>query len=418
MHQSLLELLRCPYCGTALELVENAALVLDGGDVREGVLGCECCAYPVVAGIPVLIADDATRRALHVLEEGRRDEALVQLMGITDPARQRRFLSLVQGPNPTFREALALLCDDAEGTWCLHRFTDPVFLTMETLIGALGQEVWPFQGRVLDLCGGFGHLTRVLQAQRSGDPLPDSTILADIGFWKLWLATRFTAPGATAICCDGNSPLPFERDAFSLVLLADAFPYIWHKRMLADEIMRLVGKSGLVVMPHLHSALGENFSAGDTLTPAAYHALFAPVQPRLFSDERLLDDVIEGRVVDLTANVTPAEIGAEASVTLIASPRAALFRRYVVPTAREIRGVLAVNPLYAAERRGSSTTLVLRFPTPEYEAEFEACRRYLPERITLEADLTPPITEESLGGAYTYLREHRVLIDAPVGYVG
>ncbi len=418
MHKSLLEILRCPFCGTELSLVEGGAPVLDGDEIVEGVLGCECCAFPLLAGIPILIADDSTRHALHLLEAGQRQEALLHLLQITDPARQRSFLSLVQSPNPTFQHALELLSDDAEGTWCLHRFADPVFMTIEALVGALGQERWPFQGRVLDLCGGFGHITRVLQSQQSaGDSSAGGTVLADLSFWKLWLATRFAAPGASAICCDANNPLPFAPNTFSFVLLADAFPYIWHKRMLADEMMRLVGHEGLVVMPHLHSALGENFSAGDTLTPAAYRALFAPLQPRLFSDQRLQDDVIEGRLVDLTKYVSPAEIGSEAALTLIASPRSGLFRRYEVPTEREVRGTLAVNPLYVAERTGSSTTLRLRFPTPEYEAEFAACRRYLPESITLEADLTPPITEESLGAGYGYLREHRVLIDAPIGYV-
>ena len=54
-----------------------------------------------------------------------------------------------------------------------------------------------------------------------------------------------------------------------MVVLADAFPYIWHKRACAEEMMRLAGEDGLVVMPHLHSSLGFNYSAGDCLTPAA-----------------------------------------------------------------------------------------------------------------------------------------------------
>ncbi|HIE70090.1 MAG TPA: hypothetical protein EYP98_07870 [Planctomycetes bacterium] len=100
------------------------------------------------------------------------------------------------------------------------------------------------------------------------------------------------------------------------MVLADAFQYIWHKRLLAEEMMRLVGAEGVVTMPHLHSALGANFSAGDTLTPAAYHALFASHRPRLFSDDRILDDVVEHGVVDLTRDVSPEQLGAEASLTL------------------------------------------------------------------------------------------------------
>ena len=39
--------------------------------------------------------------------------------------------------------------------------------------------------------------------------------------------------------------------------------------------MRAVGPRGVIVLPHLHSSLGENFSAGMTLTPAGYASLLS-----------------------------------------------------------------------------------------------------------------------------------------------
>jgi SAM-dependent methyltransferase len=317
----------------------------------------------------------------------------------------------------TYREALGLLCDDPEGTYFLYRFSDPTHVTVEALVRALAQREWPVRGRILDLCGGTGHLTRVLTSLRpAGDTPEPGTVLADSYFWKLWLARRFIAPDAAPVCCDANQPLPFARDTFSTVLLADAFPYIWHKRLLAEEMMRLAGEDGVVVMPHLHSALGENFSAGDTLTPSAYRGLFAPQGPRLFSDRRLFDDVIERRLVDLTRDVSPEQLGAEPSLTLVASRRANLFRRYEVPEDRSVTGQLTVNPLYRVERSGASSILTLGFPTPEYEEEFGACRRYMPDHVTVEADLTVPILPEALGSRYAELRDRRVLIDAPEAY--
>jgi hypothetical protein len=169
-------------------------------------------------------------------------------------------------------------------------------------------------------------------------------------------------------------------------------------------------------MPHLHSALGDNFSAGDTLTPAAYHALFETCQPRLFSDERLLNDVLDHRVVDLTSDASPEELGTEPSLTLVASSRADLFRRYDVPAEHRVTGELSVNPMYRVERSGGTSILTLNFPTPEYEAEFGECRRYMPDRITVEADLTPPISRDLFGAQYEELRDRRVLIDAPLEY--
>jgi uncharacterized protein YbaR (Trm112 family) len=420
MHTSLLDILRCPYCGSPLSVVDSDALVRRGEPARIewGVLGCECCAYPVLDGIPILIADDATRNAMHTLESGRPEEALVAVLGGSGSAAPRdRLRALVRGGVATYQEALSLLCGDSEGTWFLHHLSDPTYVAAEALLRAIAQQGWPVRGRTLDLCGGAGHLARVLDvvSERDSADTPD-TVLADLHYWKLWLARRHTAPDVASVCCDANHPLPFVEETFSLVLLLDAFPYIWHKRLLADEMTRLAGNEGVVVMPHLHSAAGENFSAGDPLTPAAYQRLFARLDARLFSDERMLDDVLDRGVVDLSVDATPEELGDEASLTLIATRRSELYRRHELAMARGVDGEVAVNPLYRVERRGGSSILTLEFPTPEYEAEFGDCRRYMPERVTVEADLTGRITREGIGPTYDELRARRVLIDAPVGY--
>jgi uncharacterized protein YbaR (Trm112 family) len=418
MHASLLEILRCPYCGSPLSVVENEALERAGDEIVQGVLGCECCAFPVVDGIPILIAADTTQHAMHTLEAGRAEDALVALLGGSGSAAPpERLRALARGGVATYEEALALLSADAEATWFLHHFSDPTYVGAEALVRAIALRGWPVRGRMLDLCGGAGHLTRVMHtvSERERDGTP-STVLADLHFWKVWLARHYTAPDTAAVCSDANHPLPFAADTFSFVLLLDAFPYVWHKRLLAEEMMRLAGDDGVVVMPHLHSATGENFSAGDTLTPAAYQRLFARLGARLFSDERMLDDVLGRHTVDLERDVTPDELGNEGSLTLVATRRQDVFRRYELAPDSRVRGEIAVNPLYRIERRGPSSILTLQFPTPEYEAEFAECRRYLPERVTVEADLTGRITAEELGPLYQELRERRVLIDAPAGY--
>jgi hypothetical protein len=114
--------------------------------------------------------------------------------------------------------------------------------------------------------------------------------------------------------------------------------------------------------------------------------------------------------------VSPELLGSEPSFTLVASARADLFRRYERTNEQDVTGELLVNPLYRVERSGESSVLTLTFPTPEYEAEFRACRRYLRDQITVAGDLTGPIVRETLGPQYEELRNRRVLIDAPVGY--
>lgn len=419
MHEALLDLLRCPFCGTPLSPIESGALVREGPEVREGVLGCECCAFPIVDGIPVLLADDLTREAMHALEAGRREAALLALLGLgEDTTRTRVFRAFLgAGAGRTYEAALRILSPDAEGTYFLFRFSDPTYLLSEALLQSLAEAAWPLTGPVLDLCGGSGHLTRVLTslAPRAGNQAP-RVVNADVAFWKLWLAKHFTAPECAAICCDANEPLPFGRSAFSTVLLSDAFPYIWRKRMLAEEMMRVAGPDGVIVMPHLHSSLGENFTAGDPLTPEAYRNLFEPQEPRLFSDARLLDEMLEDGVVDLSRDVAPADLAGTPSLTIVATRRGDVFARREVRVALDVTGELRVNPLYRVESHDGAATLTLAFPSPEYADEFGDSRRYLPDEATLPCAVSGAIPREALGPAHEELRRRRVVLDLPVDY--
>ena len=380
-------------------------------------LGCECCAFPVIAGIPVLLADDTTRAAMHALERGDSEDALATVLDVTRP--QAAELARAQAADVlTYREAITLLAPDAEGTYFLHRFSDPTFVPAEALLRALGQAAAQTGGPWLDLCGGTGHLTHAL-ASASGNAAParDRTVIADLYFRKLWLATHITAPGADGVCCSADAPLPFTTDRFSMVVLMDAFPYIWHKRLCADEMMRVAHPDGIIALPHLHSSEGENVSAGDPLSPSAYRDLFAPFGPALFSDARLLDRLIDEASIDLTDDRSPDQLRGEPSLTLVASRRTEVRRRRPDPSPAGVAGILAVNPLYAVEVRDGRSVLTLRFPTPEYEAEFGDCRRYLPDRLTVDADLSGPIDPSRLGLRYADLRRRRVVLDVPLRYL-
>ena len=421
MHESLLTLLRCPFCGTRLALVDNHALVRQGTAIVTAVLGCECCAFPVVDGIPVLMADDTSRAAIVALEAGRASQARDLLLGLDEVRSAALDALLARDHHATYRELIDVLSPDAEGTYFIYRFSDPTFVMAEGILRALGQHTATTAQWVIDVCGGSGHLTRVLmQVQTAGASPGPGVVVADVSFAKLWLAAHRTAPGCHPVCCDANHPLPLASNAFSMAVLSDAFPYIWHKRLLAGELLRLAGPDGVVVMPHLHSSLGWNHSAGMPLTPAAYADLFAPLQPRLFRDGDLLASVLDHDVVDLARSVTAADMAAENSLTLVASRDGSLFREHRLPAAARVNGAIVVNPLYAVAQHGAGSTLTLTFPTPEYADEFGGCRRYLPDLLDLPADLTGPLDpvalEAALGVDYASLRHRRVLIDAPPHY--
>src|SRR5262245_48043589 len=138
MHAGMLDLMRCPFCGSRLSLVDNDALVRSGDLVESGVLGCECCAFPIVDGIPVMIADDTTRLAMHQMEAGAREEALFTLLGLgsdkdsesgqrTFEERREAFRALL-ATGATYRTAVGILSPDAEGTYFVYRFSDPTYV--------------------------------------------------------------------------------------------------------------------------------------------------------------------------------------------------------------------------------------------------------------------------------------------------
>ena len=165
-------------------------------------------------------------------------------------------------------------------------------------------------------------------------------------------------------------------------------------------------------MPHLHSSLGrELFSGHDAHARRATGISSRRSSRGCSATSACIRDVLEREVVDLTLDVSAEDLGTEPSLTLVAGPRADLFRKYDVPDTLEVAGELKVNPLYRVERRGDSSVLTLTFPTPEYEEEFGACQEYLPRQLTVRGGSHRPNragdTRSGLRRAAAPARHHR-----------
>src|SRR2546422_4522207 len=115
MELASLKLLRCPFCGGELKVAPGPALETVPDGLQTGVLGCACCAYPVVAGIPYLRSGQAPRTALGLLDVGKADEALMALIGL-DRGRRKEFEVLRGGAGScTYRQSLEILSPTPEG---------------------------------------------------------------------------------------------------------------------------------------------------------------------------------------------------------------------------------------------------------------------------------------------------------------
>ena len=410
MNPRLLPLLRCPFCGAALAWSPLAG-VGDGA----GKLLCDCCAYPVVEGIPFVRTGALAREALRCLDRGEVLAALMILLEVPEPGRAA-LVEFLRDPHVrNFQDTLARLPAGAEGVYLLHRFSDPTFLVGEAALRAWTAGPGLFGHPALDVGGGAGHLTRALHRLAGGQDV----VLADLAFWKLWLARRFVAPGCLPVCCDANVPLPFVAGAFRFVFSSDAFHYIWSKRLLADELMRAAGEDGLVRLAHLHNALADNPSAGMPLAPAGWRRLFHAWHPRLFGETPVLDALLSGKPIDLGgAGAGDADLAAEPSLLLAAGGREPVHAAVSQGKAPALpAGGWRFNPLYRQEPAGDAVRLTLQFPSADYAEEFGGGRRYLP----VEACVSPATVAAMRGGPGTAeldeLVARRVVLDLPEHYL-
>jgi uncharacterized protein YbaR (Trm112 family)/SAM-dependent methyltransferase len=413
MRFELLEILNCPFCGSQLRLQQASILEMQENEIFHGILICHCCAYPIVSGIPYIRTGKIAEQAMDFLGKGNKEQALFTLLGL-DNARQNQFQELFTDKQEvTFRRALEILCGDSEALYLFYRFSDPTFLTGTAVLEAVEQNPECFEKFILDLCGGTGHFTRLLCNSTDAKKV----ILADVSFWKIWLAKQFIAPGCQAVCCNANEPLPFAKEMFSLVFCSDAFHYIWSKRLLAGEILRLTGSDGTAVLAHLHNSLCYNPSAGMPLAPSGYKNLFDVPGVRLFKEDEILNAFLNKKPIDLSGDLNEEELSNTPTLLLITSQRTNLFQLYEKPQKKKVLGQLAVNPLYNLESSGKKNVLQLRFPSDYYEMEFNDGLRYLPETVELNDEQLEKIEKGEIEPPLMKLVENFVLLDAPPAYI-
>lgn len=414
MHTELLEILRCPYCGGRFDLVDSLFHTVSNDTITDGILGCQCCVFPVVDGIPVLHLHPAAVKARELVEAGTPALARRAMVGIEDEEQAQRFDALAASPTSTFKDLVEALGPSLEGGYFIYRFSDPTFVVADAVVRSVAGTVLRSGGRALDICGGSGHLTRALVPLSSPAP-----VLADLFFAKIWLARRFTARGAIPVCCDGNAPLPFARGAFDFALCSDAFMFIWMKRQFIGEMFRAVHGSAnaTVLVNHTHNQLVWSPSHGQALTPSGYANLFEGGSVRLFGESALFTDVIRDQVLDLTARLEPGELDTDAAITAIATTVPGVFSRHTLAP-QDPRGCeWQINPLYAVEDRGDTLHGSLRFPSTDYEDEYGACRQYLPSDVTITRTALDALRA---GQSPADLRDwitRRVIVALPTGYL-
>jgi uncharacterized protein YbaR (Trm112 family) len=415
-----LEVLRCPYCGGRLSLVDSIFHRRTADAIYDGILGCHCCIFPLVDGIPVLHVLPASTIARDHIQAGRPELARRAMFGLDDDSQAEAFDAVASSGSATYKDTVEALGPNFEGGYFLYRFSDPTYIVAQAVArsvaaAVLGPAPATSRRRAIDICGGSGHVTRSL-LDLSAAP----TVLADLYFAKVWLARRFTAPGCEPVCCDGNAPMPFARGAFSFAMCTDAFMYIWTKRQFVGEMERLVdnggAEPGAVLIGHTHNERTWSPSHGQPLSPEGYADLFETIEPRIFGEGNLFADVVAGGPLDLTRRDTQETLDKSPALTIVASRHPGVFIRHTLPPAAAAAGELRINPLYAVETEGDQVRLRLEFPSEEYADEYGACRQYLPETLTLDRSAVDSLTTGRVAGEMIELLRRKVIVDLPTRY--
>ena len=348
------------------------------------------------------------------MQAGRPDLALQTMFGLDNERDAEAFAAVASSPSATYRETVDALGPTFEAGYFLYRFSDPTFVVAEAVVRAVARTVADGARRMVDVCGGSGHLTRSLM-----DLSPAPPVLADLYFAKVWLARRFTAPGCEPVCCDGNAPLPFAKGVFSFAMCVDAFMYIWTKRQFVGEMTRLVdapGTLGAVLIGHTHNERTWSPSHGQPLSPEGYADLFEAIEPRIFAEAGLFADVVNGGPLDLSRRDSTETLDRDPALTIIATPHPGVFERHQIERAARPRGEYRLNPLYTIEPDGSRVRLRLRFPSEDYEQEYGACRQYLPEEAELTRADLDALSTGTLSGTAAVLATRRAILDLPKRY--
>jgi ubiquinone/menaquinone biosynthesis C-methylase UbiE/uncharacterized protein YbaR (Trm112 family) len=431
MNSSLLQLLRCPFCGGKLTAGETKATA---AYQEYGVLACHCGEYPVVAGIPILkkgVIESARQKADDVIElirSGTYENALLSMVMPPPPPSSQlapawmRALPSTRGIGrlkewcgrlalPRWRrEATALLTDtQGEATACdifklyflESRGAPKELYTYETfrygqprhLVGLSFTTLIQRPNRpVLDLACGFGHLTPAL-LERAGE---QGVVGADRSFFDLYVAKKCFAPQAQYVCCEADAALPFPDGAFSVVFCSDAFHWFWYKQNCIQQLKRLTQDDGTILLVALRNGLVENHFYPGSLRPEEYQSFFADLPHRLLRNSDVLSRYLQKQGPPINHSLKSDDFANEPWLSLVASHRRDLCgEENAFDDWPHAQGRVTLNPLYKQENCNGHGNIGLRhvFPSVWYEHENRDCTMYEPQTVTIDAKILADLAE-------------------------
>jgi SAM-dependent methyltransferase len=237
----------------------------------------------------------------------------------------------------------------------------------------------PTSGWLLDVPAGTGHFSWVLRQRH-----PHARIVAgDVSFFNMMMVKRFVVPSATAICLDGNAPLPFKAGQFELAVTADSWHYLNAQALFLQELVRVKRPQANLVMLHVHNRAVPNFTPGRPFSLGEIMRMLRQTHagPAVILNEQRVAE----RAWSREPGGWPFDDVADPLSTAFDLWIGELPPRASCANAGERSGVPGkwiINPLYV---RRSGRRYVRQFASPKYQEEFRALTSLLPEEVCVDA---------------------------------
>lgn len=395
MKQELLELMKCPYCGTDFEIDEVYSENKEG--IINGCINCECNEYPILEGI-LILKNTATKECIiEYLKKGEIEKAVALSFGdyTNDICRvadfiepkpfgklfKKNLLSFVNSYSKKiykkYSDKSLSFCDvlgnGSFEIYLKHRFSSQSFWALYPFIPVLSKR----RKRILDMCCGAGHASFVISKYVN----PNELICVDEIFKNLYLAKKYFSD-AEFINIDANYQLPFKDDIFSSVFMMDAFHYIDARAHLAKELERVLSKKGMLLLLHLHNALVENVAAGKPLSPSTWRGLFDH-NVRALPEKSIVEDFILRDRLDLSKEYSKEELTSSDAILMVAGADSDCFDG-IWKDILEVKENLIINPIYKMKEVGDKILLEREFPSEFFRKEYPLTEKYLPERCEID----------------------------------
>lgn len=444
MDKDLLTTLSCPYCGYDLN-VEKVFRESQTG-INDGIVSCVCGEYPIASGILVLLKGNPIPRVIRHLSKEQFSEALNTLIEVRPYTRVSQLISLLErielSPanklglvykgimnRPLFEDSKLSFFDIIDrlgwttlyGDYLKYRFSHLDLVGNQFLIHSL-MNIERAQKPVLDLCCGVGHHSFLMSRY-----VPTENIIcADRLFVNLYLAKRFFVKDANLVCLDSNVNLPFRNDSFSMILCTDAFYSIRTKRLLANELKRIMNSNGISLISSLPNLLrtGRKYrGVGEAWTPQAYSGLFNDLNVRLFPQKRLVQGILTKDELNLEEKYPDSDVNSSTRLLLVATKNKSDLKDYKNPLEslfRRIHSNLTLSPFYAIIERENKVYLkkkLLNVPPIVLEMSYfksMADQRFITKELLKLIERGNIV--DNLDEAFDLWKSH-VLIDVPKNYV-